>query len=88
MFSDRQNNAFEYERQKQHYQTLNGVFYSRKISFVFKIRSGSLPTQCVTITSSPMGNGRSPWSKHNVWRHHNLRCSKADNSELETVNRN
>ena len=39
-------------------------------------------------TSSPMGNDRSPWSQHNVWRHHNLRCSKADNSELETVTRN
>ena len=38
--------------------------------------------------SSPMGNDRSPWSQHNVWRHHNLRCSKADNSELETVTRN
>ena len=35
-----------------------------------------------------MGNDRSPWSQHNVWRHHNLRCSKADNSELETVTRN
>ena len=23
-------------------------------------------------TSSPMGNDRSPWSQHNVWRHHNL----------------
>ena len=39
-------------------------------------------------TSSPMGNDRSPWSQHNVWRHHNLRCSKADISELETVTRN
>ena len=39
-------------------------------------------------TSSPMGNDCSPWSQHNVWRHHNLRCSKADNSELETVTRN
>ena len=39
-------------------------------------------------TRSPMGNDRSPWSQHNVWRHHNLRCSKADNSELETVTRN
>ena len=39
-------------------------------------------------TSSPMGNDRSPWSQHNVWRHHNLRYSKADNSELETVTRN
>ena len=42
----------------------------------------------ILITSSPMGNDRSPWSQHNVWRHHNLRCSKADNSELETVTRN
>ena len=25
-------------------------------------------------TSSPMGNDRSPWSQHNVCRHHNLRC--------------
>ena len=41
-----------------------------------------------TKTSSPMGNDRSAWSQHNVWRHHNLRCSKADNSELETVTRN
>ena len=39
-------------------------------------------------TSSPMGSYRSPWSQLNVWRHHNLRCSKADNSELETVTRN
>ena len=39
-------------------------------------------------TSSPMGNDRSSWSQHNVWRHHNLRCSKADNSELETVTKN
>ena len=39
-------------------------------------------------TSSPMGNDRSPWSQHNVCRHHNLRCLKVDNSELETVNRN
>ena len=31
---------------------------------------------------------RSPGSQHNVSRHHNLRCSKADNSELETVTRN
>ena len=35
-----------------------------------------------------MGNDRSPWSQHNVWRHHNLGCSKAGNSELETVIRN
>ena len=40
------------------------------------------------ITSSPMGNDHSPESQHNVWRPHNLRCSKADNSELETVTRN
>ena len=40
------------------------------------------------ITSSPMGNDRSPWSQDNVCRHHNLGCSKADNSELETVTRN
>ena len=36
-------------------------------------------------TSSRMGNNRSPGSQHNVWRHHNLRCSKARHSELETV---
>ena len=35
-----------------------------------------------------MGNNPSPGSQHNVWRHHNLGCSKADNSELETVIRN
>ena len=39
-------------------------------------------------TSSPMGNDRSPWSQHNIWRHHNLRISKTNNSELETVIRN
>ena len=27
-----------------------------------------------------MGNDRSQWSQHNVWRHHNLRCSRAVNS--------
>ena len=41
------------------------------------------------VTSSPMGNDRSPGSQHNVWRHHNYyRCSKAGQSELETVIRN
>ena len=35
-----------------------------------------------------MGNDRSPVSQHNLWRHHNLRCSKPDNSELERVTRN
>ena len=35
-----------------------------------------------------MGNDRSPWGQHNVWRHHNLRCSKAGNSDLETMTRN
>ena len=35
-----------------------------------------------------MGNDRSPGSQHNVWRHHNLLCSKAGKSELETVIRN
>ena len=45
-----------------------------------------LPTE--NITSSPMGNDRSPGSQHNVWRHHYLQCSKAGNSELETVIRN
>ena len=39
-------------------------------------------------TSSPLGKDRSPESQHNVWRHHNLRCSEAGNSELETVTRN
>ena len=39
-------------------------------------------------TSSPMCNDRLPGSQNYVWRHHNLRCSKADNSELETVPRN
>ena len=34
-------------------------------------------------TSSPMGNDHSPEIKHNDWRHHNLGCSKAGNSELE-----
>ena len=43
---------------------------------------------CQYKTSSPMGNGRSPWSQHNVWRHYNLRCSKSGNSELETVTSN
>ena len=42
----------------------------------------------LTITSSPRGNDRSPGSLYNVWRHHNLGCSKAGNSELETVIRN
>ena len=32
-----------------------------------------------------MGNDRSPESQHNVWRHHIQECSKAGNSELETV---
>ena len=35
-----------------------------------------------------MGNDHSPGSQHNVWRHRNLGCSKAGNSELETVLRN
>ena len=35
-----------------------------------------------------MGNDRFPRSQHSVWRHHNLGCSKAGNSELETVIRN
>ena len=34
-----------------------------------------------------MENDRSPWSQHNVWRHLNLRYSKAGNSELETMTR-
>ena len=36
-------------------------------------------------TSSPMGNDPSPGSQHNVWRYHNLGCSKAGSSEVETV---
>ena len=41
-------------------------------------------------TSSPMGNDRSPESLHNVLRYHiiTLWCSKAGNSELETVTKN
>ena len=39
-------------------------------------------------TSSPMSNDRSPGSQHNVWRHHNLWCSKTSYSELETVIKN
>ena len=35
-----------------------------------------------------MGNNRSLWSQHNVWRRHNLRCSKAGNSEVITMTRN
>ena len=35
-----------------------------------------------------MNNDRSSGSQHNVWRHHDLRCSKAGNSELEIVIRN
>ena len=35
-----------------------------------------------------MGNNRSPGSQHNAWRPHSLGCSKAGNSELETVIRN
>ena len=35
-----------------------------------------------------MSNDCSPESQHNVWRHNNLQCSKADNSELETVTMN
>ena len=31
---------------------------------------------------------RSPGSQYNVWRYINLWCSKAGNSELETVTRN
>ena len=37
-------------------------------------------------TNGPMGDDRSPGSLHNVWRYHNWWCSKAGNSELETVN--
>ena len=40
------------------------------------------------VKSSTRGNDRSPGSHHNVWRHHNLRCSKAGNFELETMIRN
>ena len=36
-------------------------------------------------SGSTMGNDRSPGSQYNVWRHHNLGCSKAGNSELEKV---
>ena len=35
-----------------------------------------------------MGKDSSLGSQHNVWRYHNLRCSKEGNSELETVIRN
>ena len=35
-----------------------------------------------------MGDDRSPGSQHNVWRQHNLRCSKAGHSEIETVIKN
>ena len=42
----------------------------------------------IQSTSSPLGNDRSPKSQHNVWRHHDLRCSEAGNAELETVTRN
>ena len=42
----------------------------------------------VNKTSSSMGNDRSPGNQHNVWRYHNLGCSKAGNSELETVTGN
>ena len=41
-----------------------------------------------TETSSLMGYDDSPGSQHNTWRYHNLLCSKAGISELETVNRN
>ena len=37
-------------------------------------------TDSYSETSSPMGNDGSAWS----WRHHNLQCSKAGNSELIT----
>ena len=36
-------------------------------------------------TSSPMGKECSPESQQNVWRYHNLWCSKAGNSELDTL---
>ena len=52
------------------------------------LKNFKMATLVAIWTSSPMGNNRSPWSQHNVWRNHNLRCSKADNSELETVTRN
>ena len=35
-----------------------------------------------------MGNDCSTGFQHNTWRHHNLGCSKAGNSELKTVIRN
>ena len=35
-----------------------------------------------------MGNNRSPGSQHEPWRHHSLQCTKAGNSEFETVTRN
>ena len=36
-------------------------------------------------TSSTMGKDCSPESQHNIWRLQVLECSKAGNSELETV---
>ena len=59
-------------------QTLSGV-YSCWHSGVQEI------CRVTFVTSSSMGNYRSPGSQHNLWRHHNLRCSEAGNSELEIV---
>ena len=75
---------------------LFGVYFKVWISVSDILRPGAelceqvdCHIMCATTnkTSSPMDNDRSPWSQHNVWRHHNLRCPKADNSEHETVTR-
>ena len=96
-------NVLEWSQHFSHYKSM-GIFPdaqgqlthkslvgSCRISNPFEILGLSLLPARIKknkSTSSPMGNDRSPWSQHNVWRHHNLRCSKADNSELETVTRN
>ena len=58
----------------------------RKAPPVIKGNIMSYSKEPLNKTSSPMGNDRSPESQHNV--DHNLRCSKEDSSELETVTRN
>ena len=63
----------------------DGIWQKFKLIQAFMNVLVSYKSKDGQINKQPMGNDRSPGSKHIVWRHHNLRCSKAGNSELETV---
>ena len=64
------------------YQNKLFAFRNTPLCYLWHLRYISNYTLRNHLKSSQMGNDRSPWSQHNVWRHHNRILLRSNPSEI------